>query len=156
MVRIKHRWVIGQLVFGDVGQVEEIASRDIVNMLREKLQQLFGDVGAGEFGGSTMIKFYDANTHIIVVRTAREAEQSVRLALAVMTGIKRNALIVRTLSVAGSSRTCLDKLRVLLDRALAAEAFLVPGDGHDDGGREENARQKRKDQYATLLQSLEL
>lgn len=149
MVRIKHRYIIGQLLFDpSQAQVDEIASRDVINAIREKLQMLFGDIGAGEFGGNTIIKFYDANTQIFVVRTAREAEHNVRLAMATVSNLKRNALIIRTLSVAGSGRTCLDKLKILLSRALEADAYTSSMD--------DTTRLKRQSQYQTLLQTLEL
>ena len=150
MVRIKHRYVIGQILFDPTQTImDEFGSRDVINVIREKMQLLFGDIGAGEFGGNTIIKFYDANTLIFIVRTAREAEQNLRLAMATVTQIKRNVLIMRTLSVAGCGRTCLDKLRILLCRALEAEASSLPL-------LDESGRQKRQTQYETLLQTLEL
>ena len=119
-----------------------------MNAIHEKLQVLFGDIGAGEFGGNTMVKFYDANTLIFVIRTGREAEHSVRLALAILNQVKRTSLIFRTLGVAGSGRTCLDKLRKMLDRVLEAEALSSMVD--------ESTQAKRREQYESLFQTLEL
>ena len=154
-VRLKHRYVVAQLLLdpgggggGGGGEGGELASRDVIAAVRERLQVLYGDMGAGEFGGNTVIKFYDANTQLVVVRTAREAEHSVRLALATVTQIKRTALVVRTLCVAGSGRTCLDKLRALLRRALEAEAVV--------GRLDEATRLRRQEQYESLMQTLEL
>jgi len=150
-MRIKHRYIIAQMLVDPTQSdpaVEELSSRDIVNAIREKLQVLFGDIGAGEFGGNTMVKFYDANTLIFVIRTGREAEHSVRLALAIINQVKRTSLIFRTLGVAGSGRTCLDKLRKMLDRVLEAEALSSMVD--------ESTQAKRREQYESLFQTLEL
>ena len=117
MVRSKHRYVVAQLLLDpSLGEPEELSGRDVISAVREQLQLLYGDMGAGEFGGNTLLKFYDANTQMFVVRTAREAEHQVRLALSTVTQIKQNSLVVRSLGVAGSSRTCLDKLCASLNR----------------------------------------
>ena len=149
MVRLKHRYVVAQLLLDpSLGEPEELSGRDVISAVREQLQLLYGDMGAGEFGGNTLLKFYDANTQMFVVRTAREAEHQVRLALSTVTQIKQNSLVVRSLGVAGSSRTCLDKLRALLGRALEAEVLAR---ALDDGTRE-----RRQAQYQAMLQTLEL
>ena len=99
-MRLKHRYVVAQLLLDpSLGEPEELSGRDVISAVREQLQLLYGDMGAGEFGGNTLLKFYDANTQMFVV-----------------TQIKQNSLVVRSLSVAGSSRTCLDKLCASLNR----------------------------------------
>jgi RNase P/RNase MRP subunit POP5 len=147
MVRIKHRYVIAQALH-ESEPAEELTGRELILVIREKLQLLYGDMGAGEFGGNTTIKFFDGNTQIYVLRTAREAEHSARLAMSTVTQVKGSPLVLRTLSVAGCGRTCLNKLRALLDRALEAEVATRFMD--------ESTHSKRKAQYEALLLTLEL
>ncbi len=140
MVRIKHRFIIAQLLFDPTtaSTAEELTGRDILSTVKEKISQLFGDVGAGEFGAALALKFYDGwlapapasksarsapahETHILVLRCPREAEHSVRQALSSVSQIKRATLIIRSLGISSSGRTCTDKLRMLLCRAVDAQ-----------------------------------
>jgi len=125
MVRIKHRYIIAQVMLDPTAPpaaISEITAHDILSILREKISSLYGDVGAGDFGSSVAVKYFDQSgaaagercTHIFVLRCAREAEQQVRFALCTVSSIKRTALILRTLGVSGSSRTCADKARSTL------------------------------------------
>jgi len=139
MVRIKHRYLIAQVLLDPAAPpaaVADITAHDILSVLREKISSLYGDVGAGDFGSGVQLKYLDKSTaeggekegsgvtgratHIFVVRCAREAEQQVRFALCTVASIKRTALILRTLGVSGSSRTCADKVRSTLCAAVDA------------------------------------
>ena len=157
MVRIKHRYIIAQMLFDPTNAakvVEYVSSRDILSILREKISGLFGDVGAGEFGASLALKFHDSgdshsgnstskslssfsssslpsssssssspedSSQIFVIRCPREAEHKVRLAISTITQIKRTTLIIRTLGISSSGRTCSDKVRIMLCRAIDAK-----------------------------------
>jgi RNase P/RNase MRP subunit POP5 len=88
----------------------DFSTRDILNALKEKIDSLYGDFGSGNFGGNTIVKAYDSDSNIFLVRTAREAEEKVHLALTCLTSIKKANIVIRSLAVAGSSRTCIDKL----------------------------------------------
>jgi RNase P/RNase MRP subunit POP5 len=119
MVRIKHRYIICQFS-QESSSRSSYTIRDITNAVREKIQSLFGDVGAGEFGNSQTlsIRYFDSieGSFIFVVRAPREAETNVRFAIACLTSIKANETVcVRTLRVASCSRTCIVQLRELLE-----------------------------------------
>ena len=47
MVRLKHRWLVFQIIHETSTMVQEISNQDIQNSIREKVQTLFGDVGMG-------------------------------------------------------------------------------------------------------------
>ena len=96
----------------DPASGEEYNARDLQNAIKEKVENLFGDIGLGSFGTSSMITVFDIKTKIFVLRTPREAETNVRLALACITMVKAKSLILRTLGVAGCARSCIEKLRV--------------------------------------------
>ena len=157
-MRLKHRWVIAQLLH-EAGGADEAGSRDVVNALREKMALLYGDIGAGEYGKNTSVRFFDDSTHIFVVRTAREAETQVRLCLSAITalGAGKTSVVVRSLGLHGCARTCMNKLRLLLRRALDAEAAMAPPTHTPSGAAApEVARKQRDEQYEKTLQSLEL
>ena len=114
-MRLKRRYIICQALAqeeSDPASGEEYNARDLQNAIKEKVENLFGDIGLGSFGTSSMITIFDIKTKIFVLRTPREAETNVRLALACITMVKAKSLILRTLGVAGCARTCIEKLRV--------------------------------------------
>eukprot|EP01041_Mallomonas_annulata_P003521 gene3520-7006_t len=108
MVRLKYRWLVTQILFEHASTTYEMAAQDIQNSIREKIQILFGDVGMGNFGNSTMVRFYDKYTNIIILRTPRESLEDVWFALSCLTAITKNTTTMRVLHVSGSNRTCID------------------------------------------------
>ena len=121
MVRLKHRYVMGQVLADPTSSSThvEITSRDIQAALNEMIQSLYGDVGTGSFGSNTSVKFYEPSFSIYVIRTSREHLNQVQFALTCMNSVKKYAnLVLRTIEVAGSARTCKVKLRDVLWRCV--------------------------------------
>lgn len=109
MVRVKNRYIVAQLLFnaGSKEKLNDINARDIQMALREKISELYGDVGVGAFGNSTFVKFYESqHSKIFVVRTTRESQGEAHLALSCIAKIKDADLTVRSLVVHSCSRTC--------------------------------------------------
>jgi RNase P/RNase MRP subunit POP5 len=113
-MRIKHRYLISQiLVEKNSNKIisKELTNQDIIFIIKEKIKELFGDVGFGSFGKILSLKFFDPQTNIFVIRIPREFEMSLRYTLICLSQIKSFTCMVRTLEVCGSSRTCVDKLK---------------------------------------------
>ena len=161
MVRLKHRYIVGQILFdpslstqpslpavpassssssssssSNPSSLMEISSRDLNATLLDTIQRLYGDIGTGTFGmGTTGVKFMDPISSIYVVRTSREDLERVQFALTCINEVKRgglnnnsnssnsmisssssssrcsvNNIVLRTLDIAGSMRTCKEKL----------------------------------------------
>lgn len=124
-MRIKSRFIIAQVLpSGSVSSSEsqKLQLRDFHQALREKIQELFGDVGSGEIGGSTMVKFLDAQyTGLLVIRCPREHEVNVRFALSALTKVKSTIdVAIRTLRVKGSARTCIEAVQQLASTYICA------------------------------------
>lgn len=107
-MRIKYRYLIYQAL--SAGDNAEASQKDVAFILREKIQQLFGDVGAGTFGASAILKLFDDRSKVFVVRVSRDHEMDVRVALCTVTELKKTPVVLRLLAVAGCTRTALDKL----------------------------------------------
>ena len=121
MVRLKHRYLIGQVIDDssifsvDAAHQSVITSRDIQSTFADTICKLYGDVGSGAFGSSTAVKYFDQNLNVYVIRTSRDHLTQVQFALTCMTSAKKTSnLIFQTLAVAGSARTCKDKLLEIL------------------------------------------
>lgn len=109
MVRLKHRYLIGQ-IFDDPGKLESAIitnSKDLQSSLIENIKFLYGEVGMGSFGANIQVKFYDPTTRIYLVRVFREHALSLQFALTCTTSLKKNDNVtLKTLALSGSSRTC--------------------------------------------------
>lgn len=117
MVRIKHRYIIGQLLIDPnaMKQDVEYTVKDIVQIIREKIQNLFGDYGMGLIGNSLVIKYYDNNSRIFLLKTTRDGLKETWFALSTIVEIKKVALIVRVLNVCSSERTFPNDLKKIYD-----------------------------------------
>lgn len=117
MVRLKHRYVICQIL-EDVPSTKNIyTTSDIMNAIKDKLSAFMGDYGAMY---SCQVKYYDLESRIFIVRTSREAEIHMKAAISMVNTIKKSNIIVRSLASCGSSRSCIEKLKILLDLFISA------------------------------------
>ena len=143
MVRLKHRYIVGQVLLdpsytalssssspssssksASVDIINNITSRELNSAVLETIQRLYGDVGTGSFGmGTTGVRYIDPVSKIYVIRTSREDLEQVQFALTCMNQVKKgggtsnsnsnsavNNIVLRTLDIAGSMRTCKEKL----------------------------------------------
>ena len=119
-MRIKNRYIIAQALPAGgsmstgFAELRKLVARDFHQAVREKIQELFGDVGSGEIASNTMVKYYECGySCILVARCPREHEVNVRLVLSCLTKVRGIDLIIRTLRIKGSARTCADALQEL-------------------------------------------
>jgi RNase P/RNase MRP subunit POP5 len=146
-MRIKHRYIICQAIEAENSNStssEEYSARDLQNVIKEKVESLYGDVGVGEFGSSSIIKAFDNVSKIFVLRTTREAETNLRLAISCINSVKDKNLILRTLAVAGCSRTCGEKLRSLFNTVV------------ENSNLNESVKIERHQFYANVMSNLVL
>ncbi|KAJ1403161.1 hypothetical protein B484DRAFT_405196 [Ochromonadaceae sp. CCMP2298] len=135
MVRLKHRYIIAQALAVVGGKLiapgdktYPVSSRDLQACLREKIRELYGDVGLGEFGQATYVKYLDARwSNIFIVKTTREAQVKVHFAMTCVTELPSSSVILRALGVSSCARTCLASLRAQV-AVHFAQAVLPEGD----------------------------
>jgi RNase P/RNase MRP subunit POP5 len=145
MVRLKHRYVLGQILLDPAGSQSGngVHSRDVLAAVKEKVQTLYGDVGAGQFGASMAVKYIDEDSLIFVLRTSRESETETRYAMSTVDTLKGSSVSLRALGVCGSARTAITELSDLMYSA---------SDGNVAGGKGMTRQQVEED----LLNSIEL
>ena len=115
MVRLKHRYLICQALDESTQQLQ-IDEKDVIFSLRTCIQTLFGDVGAGEFGNSAVVKLFDPKSKIFVLRVSRDFEIDARFALSCVNNIKKSPAIIRTIATSGSARNCRKSLTHCFDQ----------------------------------------
>lgn len=170
-MRIKNRYIIAQHIStgphqASITQLEQsnLQMKDFHTALKAKITELFGEIGSGEFGNNTMVKYYDSSyTRLLVVRTSRKDEEKVLLALSCLTKVRDVDVVVRSLRVSSCSRTCLDTLKSLIGSFLSfhfdAQAYgstLTGKDSESSKPVTEEEKQAILQSYETSLQFLEL
>lgn len=133
-MRIKNRYLIAQALppctlgttVADSLEIQSLVARDFHQSLREKIQELYGDVGSGDIGANTAVKFYDGTyTNILIVRSPREYETQVHFALSALSKVRATEVCIRSLSVKSTSRSCIEALQELIKVYITA---TVPED----------------------------
>lgn len=147
-MRIKHRYIICQALEDPNNSTtttrEEFTARDLQNVIKEKVESLFGDIGAGSFGTNSLIRSFDINSKIFIVRTSRDAETNLRLAISCITTIKNKNISIRTLGVAGCSRSCTAQLQSIFTTLIVSSNY------------NEETKVEREKFYANVISNLEL
>ena len=114
MVRLKHRYLIVQIIFEQANANEKINMVDILNVLKDRFLELYGDVGFGTYAKSLALKYYNNEHNLFILRCTRDGEINVRLGLSCLQNIKQINCICRVLDIAGSTRTCKDKMKDII------------------------------------------
>lgn len=146
-MRLKRRYIICQALASedqDSGAGDDYSARDVLGAIKEKVEALFGDIGVGCFGTLSIIPLFDLKSKIFVLRTSREAETNLRFALSCITTIKNKVLIIRTLAVSGSARSCTEKLRTTFQTLV------------DSSNINETLKAEQHQFYNKLMSTLEL
>jgi RNase P/RNase MRP subunit POP5 len=142
MVRLKHRYVICQILEDVPSSNNTYTTNDIMNAIKDKLSTFMGDYGAMY---SCQVRYYDINSRIFIMRTNREAEVHMKAAVSMLTIIKKTNIIIRSLATCGSSRSCIEKLKILLD-------LFVSGNSNNN----DSDIEKYKAFYSTQLATIEI
>jgi RNase P/RNase MRP subunit POP5 len=140
-MRLKHRYVVFQIILDSEGslssfnvkainstadsdrQMHSLTQMDVLNALREKTVELFGDIGSGTFGKLLTLKFFDPENNLFVVRVPRSSQSSLCFAASCLGSIRSVGCICRALEICGSERTCKARLLVVLDAINRVENF---------------------------------
>ena len=128
MVRVKYRFIIAQLLPVSANLKEKIHShriRELQQAIKDKIQELYGDIGSGEIGQVTSVKYFEnLYTHIFVVKTLRELESRVEFALSCINRLDQQNLVIRTIVSQGCERTTSMRVKQTLINAL--QSLVVP------------------------------
>ncbi|KWU45225.1 hypothetical protein RHOSPDRAFT_16712 [Rhodotorula sp. JG-1b] len=134
MVRFKHRYLLVHLVFPDQLDLPSsscsfsstsqpaLADSDtkspppppppqasltesgLIGLLRDSLSVNFGDIGAGEVGGTFSIKYLSPTTSTVIIRVAREHYRTLWAALTLLRKVGGHECIARVIHVSGTIR----------------------------------------------------
>ncbi|KPV73189.1 uncharacterized protein RHOBADRAFT_46297 [Rhodotorula graminis WP1] len=115
MVRFKHRYLLVSLIFPDSllppqpGDADPFAppalsESSLISLLRDSLAVNFGDVGAGEVGGTFSIKYLSPSTSTMILRVSREHHRTLWAALTLLRKVGGVECVARVVHVSGTIR----------------------------------------------------
>ena len=89
MVRIKQRYILGELVFDEAGSctvdLSKLTERKILENFRRAVHELYGDIGLAKVQPNFLLKFWNATTRIFILRVGRENLDMAQTSLMFMT-----------------------------------------------------------------------
>ncbi|GAA5871409.1 hypothetical protein JCM3774_005590 [Rhodotorula dairenensis] len=161
MVRFKHRYLLVHLVFPDQLQLPSSSSAgpsapstptttptpqstltesSLIGLLRDSLSVNFGDVGAGEVGGTFSIKYLSPTTSTVIIRVSREHYRTLWAALTLLRKVGGHECVARVIHVSGTIRKT-QHCAIAHDRTQILLAFA--------GARQQRQRPRRGAQRGT-------
>mmetsp|Transcript_16357 Transcript_16357/g.22108 ORF Transcript_16357/g.22108 Transcript_16357/m.22108 type:complete len:138 (+) Transcript_16357:30-443(+) len=104
MVRIKQRYILGELVFADSNSVDSnITQKKVLENFRRVVHELYGDVGLAKIQPNFLIKFWNVTTRIFILRVGRDNCDTACTSLAFLTNFEEPATEV---GAASRDRPC--------------------------------------------------
>ncbi|BGO96039.1 hypothetical protein NBRC10512_002457 [Rhodotorula toruloides] len=125
MVRFKHRYLLLHLLFPAAVDLDALRSdidadqppsaestfspphlseSSLISLLRDSLSVSFGDIGAGEVGGTFSIKYLSPSTSTVIIRISREHFRTLWAALTLLRKVGGQECIARVVHVSGTIR----------------------------------------------------
>ncbi|KAL6078490.1 Ribonuclease P/MRP protein subunit POP5 [Balamuthia mandrillaris] len=121
MVRFKNRYILVELRWREPATVDpSLDSGKILRALRNQISNDFGDWGLGAVSQSLQVKYFNHQTNMCIIRCPRDHYQMVWSALTLMTALNERPLILASLHVAGTIRSC-QKAAIQHDRKEVAQ-----------------------------------
>ena len=106
MVRIKQRYILCELQFDpsqkDLSQIELINDKYLQTLLKHQVQDHFGDLGYAQVSSNFVIKFWNPQTKLFILRVSRDHEQLVTNSMIMATNINNMPARIRILHVSGT------------------------------------------------------
>ncbi|KDO28736.1 hypothetical protein SPRG_19953 [Saprolegnia parasitica CBS 223.65] len=124
MVRFKNRYFIVEVTFGRGKKGPALTARDIYSLVLAAIGSNYGDFGVGTMQAALQVLYYNAITHLAVVRCGRDDATKVHACLTFLTEAQHQDAKFRTVVVCGSSRTVKDTL-LRLSRERIQDAKLA-------------------------------
>ncbi|KAI9596886.1 hypothetical protein BDF19DRAFT_437085 [Syncephalis fuscata] len=116
MVRFKHRYLLFEVLYGSTQNaaeplsalqptVESLSMRDWFNLLRQALEENFGDYGTASVLNGLQVKYFNPRTGLGIIRAPRNHFQLAWAALTFMQKIRGKPCSIRVIHVGGTIRS---------------------------------------------------
>lgn len=106
MVRLKNRYLLVELVWGDGKIDESLNSKAILHLIQQQLRTNFGDWGFALTQLSLQVKYFNSITNTCIVRVARDQQKILWNCLTLIREYRNRPLTIRILHIGGTIRAC--------------------------------------------------
>eukprot|EP00038_Savillea_parva_P031920 m.91886 g.91886 ORF g.91886 m.91886 type:complete len:150 (-) comp9932_c0_seq1:1900-2349(-) len=123
MVRLKHRYLLTEIIFADDKIDASIKSGDILRAVKAGVQTAHGDYGTACVVPSLQLKYFNRHTRVMLLRVSRDHYEMLWSALTLVTVFDKRECLMRVLHVAGTIRSC--QRHLLRHQQLALKAMVA-------------------------------
>uniref|UniRef100_A0A0R3S4Z5 Ribonuclease P/MRP protein subunit POP5 n=1 Tax=Elaeophora elaphi TaxID=1147741 RepID=A0A0R3S4Z5_9BILA len=127
MVKLKNRYVLMDVLFGEKGGV--VTESSIYVALCKQIGILFGDYGMAAAKLSLSVKVFDAGTATTIVRISKEFAQQLLSTIPFVCSIADTGVVLQVLFVGSSIRSCQKALLRINRKNLYSSYITAKTDG---------------------------
>ena len=109
MVRLKHRWLLFEIIYPNETSVipfstpsQNLTTRTILDVLRQQVAYNFGDHGAGLTAPSLAVRYFSGATNTGVIRVTRDHYRIVWAALTFIRELEGRECLITVRRVSGT------------------------------------------------------
>ncbi|CAD5209055.1 unnamed protein product [Bursaphelenchus xylophilus] len=110
MVKVKHRYLLAEVIYDDPMTRNTATDLDIRNAIMNKVGMLHGDLGHASTQSSLQVKVCDSIFSVVVLRVASDALNYVSSSIPFVVSVGNSDAILRVLFQGSSMRTVEKKL----------------------------------------------
>ncbi|GMM50059.1 RNA-binding protein [Starmerella bacillaris] len=103
MVRLKARYLLFEILYPN--RAELLGNADgklFIKTLRQNIETYFGEYGMGQCQSMLVMKFFNPDTGLGIIRVGRGQEKIVQAAMTLMTHMNTDPVIIRIRRVSGT------------------------------------------------------
>lgn len=131
MVRLKHRWLLFEIIYPNETSAivpfstpsQNVTTRTILDVVRQQVAYNFGDHGAGLTAASLSVRYFSAATNTGVVRVARDHYRIVWAALTFIRELGGRECLVTVRRVSGTVKKAEEEI-LRRDKAMLKDVRL--------------------------------
>eukprot|EP00041_Stephanoeca_diplocostata_P023667 m.586634 g.586634 ORF g.586634 m.586634 type:complete len:153 (+) comp22346_c0_seq6:485-943(+) len=106
MVRLKHRYLLCELVFADDKVDTSIKRSEISSVIKDAVGHTHGDYGIACILGSFQVKYFNVHTRTVLLRISRDHYEVLWSSMTLVSSFKKRECFFRVLHLAGTIRSC--------------------------------------------------
>jgi ribonuclease P/MRP protein subunit POP5 len=119
MVKFKSRYILIEPKFeNDKRSIKDFDPGKLANIIKNKVEQLFGDIGLGKVNKNLQISFLRNFSNLIIIRVSRDHIKLLSTVLALMNELEGETIKMHILKISGTIKKCELAAKHLLEQWL--------------------------------------
>ena len=118
MVKFKSRYILIELKFENERKIQTLDPGRLMVMLKNKVQNLFGDIGLGKINKNLQVKYVNNVTNLVIIRVGRDNLKLMWTALSLMNELEGETVRMQVIGVSGTIKKIELKAKEMLEKWL--------------------------------------